>query len=90
MFLQDLSNELLDHDVNFDLIISDINYSENPTLLITPENKPNNVSLIDSWMDAINTSKHPLIILNELNSNSISPIFALKEKQNITIINVNT
>ena len=90
MFLQDLSNELLDHDVNFDLIISDINYSESPALLITPENKPNNVSLIDSWIDAINTSKHPLIILNELNSNSISPIFALKEKQNITIINVNT
>ena len=89
MFLQDLNNELSDHDVNFDLIVTDINYNECPILLITPENKPNNVSLIDAWKDAISIAKHPLIILNELNCDFILPIIDwLKDKQYVTIVNI--
>ena len=42
MFLQDLNNELSDHDVNFDLVVSDINYSDCPILSINPHNKPEN------------------------------------------------
>ena len=69
MFIQNLREELADRDVNFDLIVSDINYVDCPILCINPNNKPENISLIDAWKDAINVSKHPLIILNELNSN---------------------
>lgn len=91
MFLQDLNNELWDHDVFFDLVLSDINYEECPILHITPDNKPNNVSLIEARIDAINISKHPLIILNELNCNFILPIIKwLKDKQDMTIINIHT
>jgi len=89
MFIQDLRNELADHDVNFDLIVSDINYWDCPILTINPENKPENVSLIDARKDAISVSKHPLIILNELNLSFLEPIFELLNKKNsATIINI--
>ncbi len=89
IFVRDLREKLSEHDVNFDLIVSDINYDDCPCLLINSNTKPQNVSLINSWKDAINVSKHPLIILNELNLNYISPIFDLiNEKSNVTIINV--
>jgi hypothetical protein len=89
IFVRDLREKLSEHDVNFDLIVSDINYDDCPCLLINSNIKPQNVSLINSWKDAINVSKHPLIILNELNLNYISPIFDLiNEKSNVTIINV--
>ena len=89
MFLQDLNNELSDHDVNFDLVVSDINYNECPVLLITPDNKPKHVSLIDARKDAILISKHPLIILDELNINFLKPIFEiLNKKDYATIINI--
>lgn len=89
IFVRDLREKLSEHDVNFDLIVSDINYDDCPCLLINSNTKPQNVSLINSLKDAINVSKHPLIILNELNLNYISPIFDLiNEKSNVTIINV--
>ena len=53
MFIQDLRDELAGRDVNFDLIVSDINYIDCPILCINPENKPENVSLLDAWKDAI-------------------------------------
>jgi len=89
MFIQDLRDELADHDVNFDLIVSDLNYSNCPILTINPDNKPENVSLLDAWKDAINVSKHPLIILNELNLSFLEPIFELlNNKEYVTIINI--
>ena len=89
MFIQDLRKEVADRDVNFDLIVSDLNYSDCPILSINPDNKPENVSLLDAWKDAISVSKHPLIILNELNLSSLKPIFEiLNEKKYATIINI--
>jgi len=89
MFIQDLRNELADRDVNFDLIVSDLNYSDCPILNINPDNKPENVSLLDAWKDAISVSKHPLIILNELNLSFLEPIFELLDsKKYATIINI--
>lgn len=91
MFIQDLHNEVIDRDVNFDLIASDINYWDCPILCINPENKPENVSLLDAWKDAISVSKHPLIILNELNISFLEPIFELLNKKDYTtIINIHT
>ena len=89
MFIQDLREEVADRDVNFDLIVSDINYVDCPILCINPDNKPENVSLLDAWKDAINVSKHPLIILNELNFSFLEPIFSvLNSKEYVTIINI--
>ena len=89
MFIQDLRDELADRDVNFDLIVSDLNYSDCPILNINPDNKPENVSLLDAWKDAINVSKHPLIIFNELNLSFLEPIFSvLNSKEYVTIINI--
>lgn len=89
MFIQDLREEVADRDVNFDLIVSDINYVDCPILCINPDNKPENVSLIDARRDAISVSKHPLIILNELNISFLEPIFELlNEKDYVTIINI--
>ena len=89
MFIQDLRNEVADRDVNFDLIVSDINYWDCPILTINPDNKPENVSLIDARKDAISVSKHPLIILNELNLSFLEPIFEILNKKNYaTIINI--
>lgn len=89
MFIQDLRDELADRDVNFDLIVSDLNYSDCPILCINPDNKPENVSLLDAWKDAISVSKHPLIILNELNLSFLEPIFeVLNKKDYVTIINI--
>ncbi len=89
MFIQDLRKEVTDRDVNFDLIVSDINYTDCPILSINPENKPENVSLLDARKDAISISKHPLIILNELNLSFLEPIFnILNKKDYITIINI--
>jgi hypothetical protein len=89
MFIQDLRDEIADRDVNFDLIISDLNYSDSPVLSINPNNKPDTYSLIDARKDAISVSKHPLIILNELNLNFLKPIFEiLNKKDYATIINI--
>ena len=89
MFIQDLREEVADRDVNFDLIVSDINYVDCPILCINPDNKPENVSLLDAWKDAINVSKHPLIILNELNLSFLEPIFELlNKKEYVTIMNI--
>lgn len=89
MFIQDLHDELADRDVNFDLIVSDLNYSDCPILTINPDNKPENVSLIYARKDAISVSKHPLIILNELNLSFLEPIFELlNNKEYVTIINI--
>ena len=89
MFIQDLRDELADRDVNFDLIVSDLNYNDCPILSINPDNKPDNVSLIDAWKDAISVSKHPLIILNELNLSFLEPILpVLNDKNYATIINI--
>ena len=89
MFIQDLRDKIFDRDVNFDLIASDLNYSDCPILCISPNNKPENVSLIDARKDAISVSKHPLIILNELNLNFLEPIFEILNKKNyVTIINI--
>ena len=91
MFIQDLRNEIADRDVNFDLIVSDLNYTDCPILCINPDNKPENVSLLDAWKDAINVSKHPLIILNELNLSFLGSIFdILNSKEYVTIINIHT
>ena len=89
MFIQDLREEIANRDVNFDLIVSDINYTDCPILCINPDNKPENVSIIDAWKDAISVSKHPLIILNELNISFLDPIFdILNKKDYVTIINI--
>ena len=89
MFIQDLHEELSSRDVNFDLIVSDLNYNDCPILSINPDNKPDNVSLIDAWKDAISVSKHPLIILNELNLSFLEPILpVLNNKNYATIINI--
>ena len=89
MFIQDLRNELAGRDVNFDLVVSDINYVDCPILCINPDNKPENVSLLEAWKDAIWVSKHPLIILNELNLSFLEPIFSdLNNKEYVTIINI--
>ena len=89
MFIQDLREEVADRDVNFDLIVSDLNYSDCPILNISPDNKPENVSLLDARKDAISVSKHPLIILNELNLSFLEPIFELLDsKKYATIINI--
>ena len=89
MFIQDLREELADRDVNFDLIVSDLNYCDCPILSINPDNKSENVSLLDAWKDAISVSKHPLIILNELNLSFLEPIFELLDsKKYATIINI--
>ena len=89
MFIQDLRNELADRDVNFDLIVSDLNFSDCPILNINPDNKPENVSLLNARKDAISVSKHPLIILNELNISFLEPIFELFDsKKYATIINI--
>ncbi len=91
MFIQDLHEEIINRDVNFDLIVSDLNYWECSILCINPDNKPENVSLIDARKDAISVSKHPLIILNELNLNFLEPIFEiLNNKDYVTIINIHT
>ena len=89
MFIQDLREEIADRDVNFDLIVSDLNYSDCPILCINPNNKPENVSLLNARKDAISVSKHPLIILNELNLSFLEPIFdILNKKDYVTIINI--
>ena len=89
MFIQDLREKLADRDVNFDLVVSDLNYSDCPILCINPDNKPENVALLDARKDAISVSKHPLIILNELNLSFLEPIFEiLNEKKYATIINI--
>ena len=89
MFIQDLREELADRDVNFDLIVSDLNYTDCPILCINSDNKPENVSLLDAWKDAISVSKHPLIILNELNLSFLEPVFKiLNDKNYATIINI--
>lgn len=89
MFIQDLREELADRNVNFDLIVSDLNYTDCPILSINPDNKPENVSLIDAWKDAISVSKHPLIILSELNLSFLEPVFEiLNDKNYATIINI--
>lgn len=89
MFIQDLCEKVADRDVNFDLIVSDINYVDCPILCINPDNKPENVSLLDAWKDAISVSKHPLIILNELNLSFLKPIFELLNKKDyVTIMNI--
>ena len=89
MFIQDLRGELADRDVNFDLIVSDLNYSDCPILCINPDNKPENVSLLDAWKDAISVAKHPLIILNELNLSFLESVFELlNNKEYVTIINI--
>ena len=89
MFIQDLREELADRDVNFDLIVSDLNYTDCPILCINSDNKPENVSLLDAWKDAISVSKHPLIILNELNLCFLEPVFKiLNDKNYATIINI--
>ena len=89
MFIQDLREEVADRDVNFDLIVSDLNYNDCPILCINPDNKPENVSLLDARKDAISVSKHPLIILNELNLSFLEPIFELLNKKDYaTIINI--
>ena len=89
MFIQDLREKLADRDVNFDLIVSNLNYSDCPILSINPDNKPENVSLLDARKDAISVSKHPLIILNELNLSFLEPIFEiLNGKKYATIINI--
>ena len=91
MFIQDLRDEIADRDVNFDLIVSDINYTDCPILCINPNNKPANVSLLDARKDAINVSKHPLIILNELNLSFLESIFdILNGREYVTIINIYT
>ena len=91
IFIQDLHEKLSDHDVNFDLIITDINYINCPVLSINPNNKPEHISLINARKDTISTSKHPLIILNELNISYIQPIFKLlNDKDYVTIINIHT
>ena len=91
MFIQDLREEIANRDVNFDLIVSDLNYSDCPILNISPDNKPENVSLLDAWKDAISVSKHPLIILNELNISFLEPIFeVLNNKEYVTIINIHS
>jgi hypothetical protein len=91
IFIQDLRRELADRDVNFDLIVSNINYNDSPILSINPGNKPENVSLLDARKDAISVSKHPLIILNELTLSFLEPIFELLNKKDyITIINIHT
>jgi hypothetical protein len=89
MFIQDLREEIANRDVNFDLIVSDLNYNDCPILCINPDNKPENVSLLDARKDAISVSKHPLIILNELNLSFLEPIFELLNKKDYaTIINI--
>jgi len=89
MFIQDLREELADRDVNFDLIVSDLNYTDCPILCINPDNKPENVSLLDARKGAISVSKHPLIILSELNLRFLEPIFELLNKKDyVTIINI--
>jgi hypothetical protein len=89
MFIQNLRKEVADRDVNFDLIVSDLNYNDCPILCINPDNKPENVSLLDARKDAISVSKHPLIILNELNLSFLEPIFELLNKKDYaTIINI--
>jgi len=89
MFIQNLREELADRDVNFDLIVNDLNYIDCPILCINPDNKPENVSLIDARKDAISASKHPLIILSELNLSFLEPIFTvLNDKNYATIINI--
>ena len=91
MFIQDLRDEIADRDVNFDLIVSDLIYNDSPVLFINPDNKPGTYSLIDARKDAISVSKHPLIILNELNLNYLQPTFdLLNKKQYATIINIHT
>lgn len=90
MFMQDLNNKIHDHEINFDLLWSDIGYPNSPILHITPENKPENTSLIEAWQDAISASKNPLIILNELNISFLKPFFNSIENKNITIINLHT
>ena len=89
MFIHDLRNELVDRDVNFDLVVSDLNYADCPVICINPDNKPENVPLINAWKDAISVSKHPLIILNELNLSFLEPVFELlNKKKYATIINI--
>ena len=91
MFIQELHKEIIDRDINFDLIISDIDYDNCPILSITPKNKPENVSLIDARKDAILVSKHPLIILNEINLYFLKPILELLDRKDyVTIINIHT
>jgi hypothetical protein len=89
MFIQDLNKEIANHDMNYDLLLSDINYTDCPIITVTPENKPKNSSLIYTRKDAISLSKRPLIILNELNLNFLNPLFnTINKKENITIINL--
>jgi len=91
IFIQNLRDEIANRNVNFDLIVSDLNYTDCPILCINPDNKPENVSLIDARKDAISVSKHPLIILSELNLSFLEPIFEiLNDKNYTTIINIHT
>ena len=73
LFIESLHNELSEHNINVDLILSDINYNNSHILTINQDTKPESVSLIDARKDAISASKHPLIILNELNINFLIP-----------------
>jgi hypothetical protein len=91
IFIQNLRDEIADRNVNFDLIVSDLNYTDCPILCINPDNKPENVSLIYARKDAISVSKHPLIILSELNISFLEPIFEILNNKNYaTIINIHT
>jgi len=91
LFINDLREELSERDVNFDFIISDINYNDCPCILINTNTKSQNVSLIDARRDAINIAKHPLVILNELTLKYISPVFdLLASKKQVTIINIHS
>lgn len=93
MFMHDLHHELWDHDIYFDLILSDINYWECPILLISDNNKPQWVSLNEARKDAIQTAKRPLIILNEINISFLSDILELykgKRLTSLTIMNLAT
>ena len=89
LFIESLHNELSEHNINVDLILSDINYNNSHILTINQDTKPESVSLIDARKDAISASKHPLIILNELNINFLDPIIeTLNNKKYTTIINI--
>lgn len=90
MFIEDLQEKLSEKDVYFDLLLSDINFTNWPTLQISPNNKPSQSSLIEARKDAIQTSKHPLIILDQLNINYIKPLIEWFSWNNLTIINLST
>ena len=77
IFVHQLNHKLLDHDINFDLLISDINYKDLPIMTLSPENKPENSSLLEARKDATLISRQTLIILNELSIQFILPLINL-------------